>query len=151
VSNSSTVYEAPRGIALWFNRLVEALGGLGLSLYGAENLAVRGRRSGEWRVVPVNPLPLDGHRYLVAPRGDAHWVRNERAGGHAELRLGRRRQPLRLTELDDAAKPPVLRAYLVRWHFEVKQFFPGLDPEASDEALRAAASRDPVFRVDPVR
>src|SRR5262245_42888218 len=115
VSSSSTVYEPPTGVALWFNRLVELLGGFGVSLYGAENLAVRGRRSGDWRVVPVNPLPLDGHRYLVAPRGDTHWVRNVRAGGDVELRLGRRREPVRLTELDEAAKPPVLRAYLVRW------------------------------------
>jgi hypothetical protein len=149
--SSSPTYDPPTGIAAWFNRVVEVLGSLGVSLYGSQNLAVRGRRSGEWRVVPVNPLPLDGQRYLVAPRGDTHWVRNARAGGDVELRLGRQRERVRLTELDDAAKPPVLRAYLVRWHFEVKQFFPGLGPEASDEALRAAAPRYPVFRVESTR
>jgi hypothetical protein len=39
-------------------------------------LAVRGRASGEWRMVPVNVLELAGQRYLVAPRGDTQWVRN---------------------------------------------------------------------------
>jgi len=151
VGSSPAFYEPPSGIAAWLNRAVQALGSLGLSLYGAENLAVRGRRSGEWRVVPVNPLTLDGHCYLVAPRGETHWVRNARAGGDVELRLGRRRQPVRLTELADAEKPPLLRAYLVRWHFEVKQFFPGLGPDASDDALRAAAPRYPVFRVAAAR
>lgn len=52
-------------------------------------LAVRGRRSGEWRTVPVNMLELDGQRYLVAPRGDTHWARNLRASGRGELRTRR--------------------------------------------------------------
>jgi hypothetical protein len=39
-------------------------------------LAVRGRASGEWRMVPVNVLELAGQRYLVAPRGGTQWVRN---------------------------------------------------------------------------
>lgn len=98
-------YLPPTGIAAWFNRLVQALGALGLSLYGARNLAVRGRRSGAWQVVPVNPLSLDGARYLVAPRGVTHWVRNVRAGGDAELRLGRRIERIRAVEVPDARYP----------------------------------------------
>ncbi|MCW5893686.1 MAG: nitroreductase family deazaflavin-dependent oxidoreductase [bacterium] len=146
---SPAAYRPPTGVAAWFNRLVRALGGLGLSLYGSRNLAVRGRRPGAWQVVPVNPLSHDGARYLVAPRGVTHWVRNLRAGGEAELRLGRRSEPIRALELDDADKPPILRAYLARWLFEVKEFFPGLGPDASDAALRAAAPRYPVFRIEP--
>ncbi|WP_275559925.1 hypothetical protein [Streptomyces sp. 5-6(2022)] len=30
-------------------------------------MAVRGRKSGEWRTTPVNPLTLRGERYLVSP------------------------------------------------------------------------------------
>ncbi|HEV7732248.1 MAG TPA: nitroreductase/quinone reductase family protein [Candidatus Binatia bacterium] len=145
---TDTPYLAPTGVARWFNRLVGALGRYGVSLYGAQNLAVRGRSSGEWRVVPVNPLPLDGERYLVAPRGVTQWVRNVRAGGAVELRLGKRHQPIRITELGDDAKPPVLRAYLRKWAFEVKEFFPGVDADASDDALRAIAARYPVFRIE---
>lgn len=43
---------------------------LGLSLRGSRELRVRGRTSGEWRTVPVNPLTFEGDRYLVAPRGN---------------------------------------------------------------------------------
>ena len=59
---------------------------------GLRVLAVRGRKTNEWRTTPVNPLTLDGARYLVAPRGTTQWVRNIRVAGVAELRKGRRRR-----------------------------------------------------------
>jgi deazaflavin-dependent oxidoreductase (nitroreductase family) len=131
-----------------FNGLARALTGLGVSLYGSRNLAVRGRRSGEWRIVPVNLLECDGARYLVAPRGETQWVRNLRAAGGGELRLGGRSEAFRAVELDDAQKPPVLRAYLARWRFEVGRFFAGLGATPSDDELRAIAGGYPVFRIE---
>ena len=131
-----------------FNGVARALTGLGVSLYGSRNLAVRGRKSGEWRVVPVNLLVCDGVRYLVAPRGEAHWVRNLRAAGGGELRLGRRSEPFRAVEVSDADKPAILRAYLERWRFEVDRFFEGLSASPSDDDLRRVANRYPVFRID---
>ncbi len=44
-------------------------------------LTVRGRHSGEPRTVPVAVLEHEGDRYLIAPRGRTHWVRNLRAAG----------------------------------------------------------------------
>ena len=132
-----------------FNGVARTLTGLGVSLYGSRNLAVRGRKSGEWRVVPVNLLVCDGVRYLVAPRGEAHWVRNLRAARAGELRLGRRSEPFRAIEVADADKPPILRAYLERWRFEVDRFFEGLGPTPSDDDLRRVAGRYPVFRIEP--
>ena len=132
-----------------FNGVARALTGLGVSLYGSRNLAVRGRKSGEWRVVPVNLLVCDGQRYLVAPRGEAHWVRNLRAARGGELRLGRRSEPFRAVEVSDADKPPILRAYLERWRFEVDRFFEGLAARPSDDDLRRVAGRYPVFRIEP--
>ena len=131
-----------------FNGVARALTGLGVSLYGSRNLAVRGRKSGEWRVVPVNLLVCDGERYLVAPRGEAHWVRNLRAARGGELRLGRRSEPFRAVEVSDADKPPILRAYLERWRFEVDRFFEGLSTSPSDDDLRRIAGRYPVFRIE---
>jgi deazaflavin-dependent oxidoreductase (nitroreductase family) len=131
-----------------FNGVARALTGLGISLYGSRNLAVRGRKSGEWRVVPVNLLVFDGVRYLVAPRGEAHWVRNLRAAGGGELRLGRRSEPFRAVEIGDADKAPILRAYLERWRFEVGRFFEGVGSTPSDDDLRRVAGRYPVFRID---
>jgi deazaflavin-dependent oxidoreductase (nitroreductase family) len=132
----------------FFNRIVEWLTRRGLSLWGSRVLAVRGRRSGEWRTVPVNLLTHEGQRYLVAPRGHTQWVRNLRAaGGTGELRLGRRVEVFTADELPDEAKPAVLRAYLKRWKFEVGVFFDGVDASASDETLLGIAPGYPVFRL----
>ncbi|MEJ3652778.1 nitroreductase/quinone reductase family protein [Actinomycetes bacterium KLBMP 9759] len=130
-----------------FGRVVATLTKVGVSVAGSRILAVRGRRSGEWRTVPVNLLTLDGQRYLVAPRGHTQWVRNMRAAGGGELRLGRRAEPFTVVELDDEVKVPVLRAYLKRWGWEVGRFFEGVTASATDDELRAIAPGFPVFRV----
>ena len=119
----------------------------GLSIWGSRILGVRGRTSGEMRTTPVNLLTVDGVRYLVAPRGVTQWVRNIRVAGEAELRLGRKVEPIRVTELTEAEKPAILRAYLRRWKFEVGVFFDGVDASASDETLRQIGPKHPVFRV----
>ena len=97
-----------------FNRSIRALTRLGISVLGSRELRVRGRVTGAWRSVPVNLLTHEGRQYLVAPRGETQWVRNVRAAGGGELRVGRHVDPFRAVELDDRAKPPVLRAYLRR-------------------------------------
>jgi hypothetical protein len=74
-----------------FNPCVAAMTRAGISIWGSRVLAVRGRKSGEWRTIPVNPLVIGGSRYLVAPRGHTQWVRNLRASGDGELRRGRHR------------------------------------------------------------
>lgn len=135
-----------RGTEL-FNRVVVGLTQLGVSVWGSRVLAVRGRTSGEVRTTPVNLLTVDGRRYLVAPRGVTQWVRNIRVAGTGELRLGRRREPFRIEELADDAKPAILRAYLKRWKMEIGVFFDGVDASASDETLRGIAPGYPVFRV----
>ncbi|WP_431684025.1 nitroreductase family deazaflavin-dependent oxidoreductase [Kitasatospora sp. KL5] len=129
------------------NRTVAALTQAGLSLWGSRVLAVRGRKSGEWRTTPVNLLTHGGQRYLVAPRGHTQWVRNLRAAGAGELRLGRRAEAFSAVELPDAEKPAVLRAYLKRWKFEVGVFFDGIDADASDADLLRIAPGYPVFRL----
>ena len=139
--------ETGRGTEL-FNAVVRWLTARGVSIWGSRVLAVRGRRSGEWRTVPVNLLTHDGVRYLVAPRGHTQWVRNLRAaGGVGELRLGRRAEAFVADEVADADKPEILRAYLRRWKFEVGVFFEGVDHTASDETLLAIAPGYPVFRL----
>jgi deazaflavin-dependent oxidoreductase (nitroreductase family) len=120
---------------------------LGLSLKGVRVLSVRGRRSGEWRDTPVNPLSLAGRRYLVAPRGDTQWVRNLRVSRQARLTLGRTTETVTVEEVPDLDKPPILRAYLREWAWEVKAFFPGVGPDASDDVFARIASRHPVFRI----
>jgi deazaflavin-dependent oxidoreductase (nitroreductase family) len=138
-----------RGTVHIFNRAVAFLTRHGISVYGSRVLYVRGRTTGEWRSTPVNPLTLDGDRYLVAPRGHTQWVRNMRVAGGGELRIGRRAEAFTATEVADADKPAILRAYLRKWKFEVGTFFDGTGPDASDEQLLAIAPGYPVFRVTP--
>ena len=141
-------YQAPN----WFdrrvmNRLIAAATRLGLSAWGSRILEVRGRRSGEPRRNPVNPLEFEGSRYLVAPRGHTQWVRNLRAAGEGHLLLGNRREHFTATEVPDAEKEPILRAYLRRWKWEVGQFFGGVGPDSSSEELQRIAPDHPVFRI----
>lgn len=133
------------------NPLVNGLARLGVSIVGSRELRVRGRVSGELRATPVNVLTHDSARYLVSPRGQTQWVRNVRAGGQAELRLGRRVETVELVEVADADKVEILRAYLRRWAFEVGVFFDGVGPDAPDADLRAIAGGYPVFHVQPVQ
>ncbi len=142
-------YRAPS----WFDRklmnpLIAGLTRLGISFWGSRILEVRGRKSGEPRRNPVNPLALRGGRYLVAPRGHTQWVRNLRAAGQGELLLGSRREHFTAAEVADANKEEVLRAYLRRWKWEAGQFFDGVGPESPSDEFTRIATDHPVFRIE---
>ncbi len=130
-----------------FNPTIARLTRWGISLKGSRVLEVRGRTSGEIRSTVVNMLELDGTRYLVAPRGETQWVRNLRAAGEGTLRVGRRVETFTATELADAEKPAVLRAYLKAWAWEVGKFFDGLKADSPDADIAAAAPGFPAFRI----
>ena len=130
-----------------FNPLIAALTRAGVSVWGSRELRVRGRKSGEWRAVPVNLLTIDGTRYLVAPRGHTQWVRNLRVANAGELRVGKRVESFTATEVADSDKPAILRAYLKRWKAEVGVFFGGVSAKSSDDELLRIAPDHPVFLV----
>ena len=140
-------YLTPTKSTAMFNTMVAALTRMGISVYGSRVLYVRGRKSGEWRSTPVNPLSLNGQRYLISPRGHTQWVRNMRAAGGGELRVGRRVERFTATELPDDVKPPVLREYLRRWKFEVGMFFENVTPDSPDSRLLEIAPGFPVFQI----
>ncbi|MFG2473081.1 nitroreductase family deazaflavin-dependent oxidoreductase [Streptomyces canus] len=136
----------------WFtvnvlNRTVAFLTRRGFSVWGSRVLAVRGRKSGEWRTTPVNLLTVDGEQYLVAPRGHVQWTHNMRAAGGGELHLGKRAEAFTATEVTDEEKVPLLRAYLKRWKAEVGVFFKGVGPDSPDADLLRIAPDHPVFHV----
>jgi deazaflavin-dependent oxidoreductase (nitroreductase family) len=111
------------------------------TLFGAATtLAVRARRSGEWKTAPVQVLDVDGNRYLLAVRGEAEWVRNMRAAGGGELRRRGKAEPFRATEVVDRdERARIVSAYLDRWGRTVKAQFDKL-PDPADH---------PVFRIEP--
>jgi deazaflavin-dependent oxidoreductase (nitroreductase family) len=131
-----------------FNRAVAVATRLGVSVWGSRVLETKGRKSSQPRRTPVNLLTYQGQQYLVAPRGETHWVRNARAdGGRMTVILGRKRTAVVGTELADPDKIEVLRAYLKRWKMEVGIFFSGVGPDSTDEEILAIAPRHPIFRI----
>lgn len=131
-----------------FNSSVAWITRRGVSVWGSRVLYVQGRTSGQWRSTPVNVLSHEGRRYLVAPRGQTQWVRNLRVAGGGELRVGKKVEKFTATELADAEKPEILRAYLKRWKMEVGVFFEGVDAHASDAKLLEIAPGYPVFLIN---
>lgn len=130
-----------------FNRGMAWLTRRGISVLGSRELSVVGRSSGAVRTTVVNLLEVDGERYLVAPRGTTQWVRNLRAAGSGQLRVGRRLESFQARELPDDVKAPVLEAYVRRWGWEVGQFFEGVSKHPTQAELAAIASDFPVFAI----
>jgi deazaflavin-dependent oxidoreductase (nitroreductase family) len=151
VAKADGRYIAPTSVDRIFNWTVGWLTRAGISVLGSRVLRVRGRSTGQWRSTPVNLLTVDGQTYLVAPRGTTQWVKNIRVAGGGELRVGRRVTPFTVQELPDAEKPPVIRAYLKRWAWEVGRFFEGVTASSPDGELLRVAAGFPVFRVTSSR
>ncbi|OBG65331.1 hypothetical protein A9X03_15735 [Mycobacterium sp. E1715] len=141
----STRYEEPNGAARAANAVIRWLAEMGVSIAGTRALRVRGRKSGKPRAVVINVLTVDGVDYLVSPRGNTQWARNVRAAGVVETGPRWRRRRARVSEVADAAKPELLRRYLDRWYWQVKDYVAGLTPDSTDEQFRAVAPTIPVF------
>lgn len=127
-----STYLRPSFLTRTANRLV---GGLGMKPV----LATRGRKSGEWRTLPVNVLERGGARYLVSTRGDAFWVRNLQHDPVAELRRRGRSETVRAVPVPESERPALIAAYLERWKGEAGTYFEQL-PDPADH---------PVFRLEP--
>ncbi|MGZ4529023.1 MAG: nitroreductase/quinone reductase family protein [Mycobacterium sp.] len=141
----STRYEEPNGVVRAANAVIRWLAEMGVSIAGTRALRVRGRKTGKPRAVVINLLTVDGVDYLVSPRGNTQWARNVRAAGVVETGPRWRRRRARVSEVADAAKPELLRRYLDRWYWQVKDYVAGLTPDSTDEQFHAVAPTIPVF------
>jgi deazaflavin-dependent oxidoreductase (nitroreductase family) len=63
-------------------------------------ITIRGRKSGLPRTTPVAVIAVAGKRYIWAPWGEVHWVRNLRAAGRATVDVRRKTEEVTATELD---------------------------------------------------
>jgi len=142
-------YLAPGRTTALFNALTKWLTTHGISLLGSRVLAVRGRKSGQTRTTVINLFTYEGSQYLLAPRGHTEWVRNLRAAGEGDLRLGRRVEHFTPVEIADADKEPLIRLYLRKWAWETGAFFDGLKADSPATDIEAAAPGFPVFRIVP--
>lgn len=129
------------------NRVQARLAAIGLGPARVVVLQVPGWKTGKVASFPLVVADYDGGYYLVSMLGEgAVWVRNVRsAGGRAVLRHGTPRA-VHLTEVETAARGPILRRYLdcapgARPHIAVNP----QDPPAKFDEI---APRYPVFRVE---
>ncbi len=146
MEQKTAAFRRPTVVERLFNSVVGALVRLGVGLPHMRLLEVRGRRSGRLYTLPVDLLSHEEALYLVAPRGRAEWVRNAEATGSVVLRRGRRAEQYQVHALSDGEKPPILKAYLDRFHREVQRFFP-LPAGSPIEAFTSLASQYPAFRL----
>jgi deazaflavin-dependent oxidoreductase (nitroreductase family) len=141
----TTQYQEPNRLERAGNTVIRWLAELGISIAGTRALHVAGRKTGKPRSVVINLLTVDGVDYVVSPRGNTQWARNVRAAGVVETGPRWRRRRATVSEVVDDAKPEILRRYLARWYWQVKDYVGGLTPESGDDELRAVGAQIPVF------
>lgn len=146
MSPNSEHYERPSAIAVFANKVMGKLATWGFGPSYMVQLTVRGRKSGKRYSTPVNLLNVDGNEYLVAPRGTTSWVRNARAAGEVTLTQKRNSQTVKLEEVPNAAKPPLLKAYLEQYKSAVQQYF-AVQAGAGVSEFEAIVDKHPVFRI----
>lgn len=78
-------------------------------------LSVPGRKSGEWRTVPIAVLERNGERYLVSYRGASDWAKNLAAAGHGRLITPKGTEEFGVIEVPLAERPPIVEAYRTRY------------------------------------
>ena len=141
-------FQRPNAFERALNRAMGALVRRGLGPAHMRVLEVRGRRSGRVYALPVDLLEQQGRLYLVAPRGHTEWARNAAAAGEVTLRRGRNAAAYRVRALDEAEKPAILAAYLLRFRREVQRYFPV--PAGSPPAMfTPLLARYPAFELTP--
>jgi deazaflavin-dependent oxidoreductase (nitroreductase family) len=137
------LYEVTRRIRLE-NAILSAAIRLGIAPKGMRLVAVKGRATGQLRETPIEPIEMDGKRWLVSPFGEVNWVRNARKAGEVRLRRGRTVEYLKVRESDPGESAPVLRAYLKRG-YTGDYFDAGPNSPLGD--FEAEAHKHPVFMV----
>jgi deazaflavin-dependent oxidoreductase (nitroreductase family) len=112
-------------------------------------ITIRGRKSGQPRTTPVAIIEVSGRRWVWAPWGEVHWVRNLRASGGATITVRGRKEEVRATELDRTQRlaffQDVLGPVARRMPFGV-WFIRTVDGVDLDDPHEAAEGR-PVFEL----
>lgn len=131
------------------NRVVKAIGKLGIPAGPSMVLTVPGRKTGRPRSTPMTPFEHDGGLYAVAGYPGSDWAANARAAGAGTLARGRKSRPVKIVELSAAQAAPILRVFAVKVPVGVgfaKRA--GLVQTGAPDEFEALADRLSVFRFD---
>jgi len=109
------------------------------TLWGVHTLRVARRNSAQTQDLPVIPVEVDGHLYIVSTRGESDWVRNVRAAGRVALGQKGDLRDYTVAEVPVAEREPVITAYRKKAGREVEQYWKKL-PDPADH---------PLFRLAP--
>jgi deazaflavin-dependent oxidoreductase (nitroreductase family) len=115
-------------------------------------ITIRGRTSGLPRTTPVAIIAVSGRRWVWAPWGEVHWVRNLRAAGRATIAMRGRKEDVTATELDPTQRVGFFRDVLgprargIPFGVSFIRIVDGVD---LDHPLEAAEGR-PVFELHPL-
>ena len=143
---------APRWVTM-FTPISRPLLAAGIPLGFNGLITIPGRTSGQPRTTPVAIIAVDGRRWVWAPWGDVHWVRNLRAAGRATITVRGRAEEITATELDQAERLAFFRDVLgpvARTLPFGRQFIRIVDGVDLDDPVEASAGR-PVFELHSVR
>jgi deazaflavin-dependent oxidoreductase (nitroreductase family) len=143
----------PGWVFSFFNPIFTVLLTAGAPMGPNGLVTVRGRTSGLPRTTPVAIIEVSGRRWVWAPWGDVHWVRNLRAAGRATITVRRRQEDVRATELDAAQRVGFFRDVLgplARGKPFGVWFIRTVDGVDLDRPLEAAEGRR-VFELHPLR
>lgn len=120
---------------------------------GTITLEVRGRKTGNPIRVSLTTVRHNGAGYLVSLYDDSQWVKNVRAaGGHATILSGGK-MPVRLVEIPQEERAPILLGYVQQRAFshsgeESAKLFFGLGPRPTLGDMEAIANNFVVFRIE---
>lgn len=95
---------SPPGWVALFTPLAKLLLRAGIPLGFNGLITIRGRKTGLPRTNPVAIIEVEGKRWIWAPWGEVHWVRNLRAAGQATITQRGRAEEVRATELNAAER-----------------------------------------------
>jgi deazaflavin-dependent oxidoreductase (nitroreductase family) len=147
-SQSGIADRAPRRVT-FFSPIAKALLAAGVPLGYNGLITIRGRNSGQPRTTPLAIIAVDGRRWVWAPWGDVHWVRNLRAAGGATITVRGRDEDVTATELDKAERLAFFREVLGPVARDLPfgaQFIRIVDGVDLDDPVEASDGR-PVFEL----
>ena len=149
-ATGATAEHAPRWVTM-FGGVAKRVLAAGVPLGFNGLITIRGRTTGLPRTTPVAIIDVSGRRWIWAPWGDVHWVRNLRAAGGATITVRRRSEEVTATELDRAQRIVFFRDVLDPAARDIpfgRSFIRVVDGTDLDDPIAAAEGR-PVFELHP--
>jgi hypothetical protein len=128
----------------WWSRIGDLFLSLGLRLQPEISIAIPGRRTGKARNAPVTIVTLGDRSYAVGNTVNANWVRDARAVGWGLLTTGRTTSLVRLHEVPERDRLPVLMRYQRHLPHNGQAFQLPREPDA----WSSVAAWFPVFELD---